>query len=218
MVGLSPRMRGNRRARHDRGEKEGSIPAHAGEPRRGPQQPAPDRVYPRACGGTSIAFAEDTAWLGLSPRMRGNRHHDQEPDLRRGSIPAHAGEPRGSSSPSGRSGVYPRACGGTERRGSSTADRSGLSPRMRGNQSCRSPTGRKPGSIPAHAGEPRHSREALSGSRVYPRACGGTCIGRCDTLATMGLSPRMRGNPARSERDPATDGSIPAHAGEPSSR
>ena len=83
-MGLSPRMRGNR-----------SV--WAGERHY-------TRVYPRACGGTPANRVCRHNGTGLSPRMRGNRRGF----LRRGSIPAHAGEP-----PVLKAGVYPRACGGT---------------------------------------------------------------------------------------------------------
>ena len=64
--------------------------------------------------------------------------------------------------------------------------------------------------IPACAGEPAPNH------RVYPRVCGGT-----PPSATMGLSPRVRGNPLKmllprlSPRVRGNHGSIPACAGEP---
>ena len=72
IVGLSPRVRGNRAQTARIPPPPGSIPACAGEPcceipaRRGPA------VYPRVCGGTkmpSYILLDDT---GLSPRVRGN--------------------------------------------------------------------------------------------------------------------------------------------------
>ena len=50
---------------------------------------------------------------------------------------------------------------------------------------------------------------------VYPRACGGT--GLLDELApgTVGLSPRVRGNPAGTNAFHNYLRSIPARAGEP---
>ena len=171
---------------------------------------------------------------GLSPRMRGNRGH--------GSIPAHAGEPRcdGRGTQRWLDGVYPRACGGTRRRCRRVRPlAAGLSPRMRGNL-ARSAPPRRPGSIPAHAGEPTSMTEHPS--RVYPRACGGTVAVKEDADVTTGLSPRMRGNLPHAVRtgraprrvypracggtnphDPRAGpialerGSIPAHAGEPKS-
>ena len=50
-----------------------------------------------------------------------------------GSIPACAGEPRASSSPSSVSPVYPRVCGGTPMYASTRSASETLSPRVRGN-------------------------------------------------------------------------------------
>ena len=53
--GLSPRVRGNRLARHAINPPARSIPACAGEPRQRRHQYKPYRVYPRVCGGTDAA-------------------------------------------------------------------------------------------------------------------------------------------------------------------
>ena len=91
----------------------------------------------------------------------------------------------------------------------------GLSPRMRGNHPTLRPTTRYHGSIPAHAGEPRAGAETPVWGGVYPRACGGTST--CDRLnvPSTGLSPRMRGNHYHEMLRYYAQGSIPAHAGEP---
>ena len=92
-TGLSPRVRGN----HGLSGlvEDMSIPACAGEPRIGRGHGG---VYPRVCGGTSVAAASTPSSSGLSPRVRGNR-----------------GILRPSATP--RVGldlwVYPRVCGGT---------------------------------------------------------------------------------------------------------
>ena len=55
------------------------------------------------------------------------------------------------------------------------------------------------GSIPARAGEPFRCDLVLDECppRVYPRACGGTGhYGAVGPFWTLGLSPRVRGNPA----------------------
>ena len=70
-------------------------------------------------------------------------------------------------------------------------------------------------SIPACAGEPRISGPALVGSRVYPRVCGGTETDPSLLELGLGLSPRVRGNPAHLLNTPAGVRSIPACAGEP---
>ena len=90
------------------------------------------------------------------------------------SIPACAGEPRlppqGVDSPE----VYPRVCGGTYRSNPNVIKFHGLSPRVRGNRDDRILMENVVGSIPACAGEPSAYNTFDSGSRVYPRVCGGT--------------------------------------------
>ena len=49
-----------------------SIPALAGEPGAGVAETTLYRVYPRACGGTSVFSDETLNAGGLSPRLRGN--------------------------------------------------------------------------------------------------------------------------------------------------
>ena len=71
--GLSPRVRGNPGLWGRRGKASGSIPACAGEPRRLVCQPRFAEVYPRVCGGTSVAPIGARTIRGLSPRVRGNR-------------------------------------------------------------------------------------------------------------------------------------------------
>ena len=134
-----------------------------------------------------------------------------------GSIPAPAGEPFAAE--------YPDLVEG------------GLSPRLRGNRGypcC--PAGRC-GSIPAPAGEPLPSKTLALPCTVYPRACGGTERRRYLRRYSLGLSPRLRGNPGmwildieaeqglsprlRGNRGPVPGDrgrcrSIPAPAGEPS--
>ena len=100
----------------------------------------------------------------------------------------------------------------------------GLSPRLRGNHSTLGsvPYRDHGRSIPAPAGEPSQSESGTNGSRsrvypracggtapvssgiienltVYPRACGGTFVptNRILSCASVGLSPRLRGNPLR---------------------
>ena len=109
-------MRGNRASVVVAEGREGSIPAHAGEPF-SPVNVTVDSstVYPRACGGTDViarcfllmykvypracggtaAFLAPRPWpTGLSPRMRGNPVVRGGGRKGGGSIPAHAGEPR----------------------------------------------------------------------------------------------------------------------------
>ena len=95
-VGLSPRVRGNRRRPLPIAGTLWSIPACAGEPHLLNQFYRVPEVYPRVCGGTSGPPASGRGVLGLSPRVRGNQWST---GVRSGcvrSIPACAGEPRPS--------------------------------------------------------------------------------------------------------------------------
>ena len=147
--------------------------------------------------------------------MRGNRAHIPLPPTSIRSIPAHAGQPETRTSARRMIWVYPRACGATAIRLGIAGRMRGLSPRMRGNHQGVYALASRPGSIPAHAGQPRVRGGWRDGGRVYPRACGATQDDVARTMGLHGLSPRMRGNldilsPAFPHRR-----SIPAHAGQP---
>ena len=214
-AGLSPRVRGNLLDPLLHPGPMRSIPARAGEPRRGCVRPRRGGVYPRACGGTMYQGDWEHLMRGLSPRVRGNRAPAALAWPRRGSIPARAGEPLLSRRAHHRPQVYPRACGGTRPALDNPYHVSGLSPRVRGNPVVDASGAQGAGSIPARAGEPHSSRQVTGLRRVYPRACGGT---RCRLLAPQsfrGLSPRVRGNLLRIRHRGGGARSIPARAGEP---
>ena len=213
--GLSPRVRGSRKKISPPPLDRRSIPARAGEPSRACDCRAPDRVYPRACGGAPGLKPTPRAIRGLSPRVRGSRLFLRRAVGRCGSIPARAGEPGRSGACPSPSGVYPRACGGARWSGWRRGALAGLSPRVRGSprrgdEGC--PTA---GSIPARAGEPRSRPGCRRGRRVYPRACGGASFIDRVVHRHQGLSPRVRGSPARRPHRSTPSRSIPARAGEP---
>ena len=172
-------------------------------------------VYPRACGGTPVNLANGTSYVGLSPRLRGNRGHVALLPLSGRSIPAPAGEPKCSSSCWSTSWVYPRACGGTTWLVAGPPPAEGLSPRLRGNLRAGQHRRARHRSIPAPAGEPRWRVLPISNEQVYPRACGGTMSTSSASVVAKGLSPRLRGNPCTIVRYPLYPRSIPAPAGEP---
>ena len=126
-------MRGNLIDVVKRTDKQGSIPACAGEPCSGLSWTTPDSVYPRVCGGTADAVKDDHGWHGLSPRVRGNHRLDHHQHQLHGSIPACAGEPSRLSGAAISTSVYPRVCGGTPDVGDTLSYTLGLSPRVRGN-------------------------------------------------------------------------------------
>ena len=172
--GLSPRVRGNRRFHFRRSWYPGSIPACAGEPTARPPAPLPPWVYPRVCGGTTMACWRIVCSRGLSPRVRGNRRAGGRLAVGPGSIPACAGEPSFTAGRASPPRVYPRVCGGTTASSDMLRARPGLSPRVRGNLRSELRMRHLEGSIPACAGEPFATDHAYSGVRVYPRVCGGT--------------------------------------------
>ena len=91
----------------------------------------------------------------------------------------------------------------------------GLSPRVRGNQCHAQRDGVRVWSIPACAGEPLTPGPVLVPGPVYPRVCGGTITISTKNQSVPGLSPRVRGNPRRPEKQQVRERSIPACAGEP---
>ena len=74
------------------------------------------------------------------------------------------------------------------------------------------------GSIPASAGEPPALVRRRMLSKVYPRECGGTPAWLWVEKVVPGLSPRVRGNPLGKTGFKYPQRSIPASAGEPSSK
>ena len=134
VVGLSPRVRGNQRRCDGEGDKVGSIPACAGEPRVTSGAVIAWRVYPRVCGGTWPRVVDDRSSEGLSPRVRGNPTLRMWINRGKRSIPACAGEPPPFHAAGILPQVYPRVCGGTPYFGGVHAAARGLSPRVRGNR------------------------------------------------------------------------------------
>ena len=214
-LGLSPHLRGNPGESRFAGPCGGSIPALAGEPLRPIRGTRQARVYPRTCGGTYDRDAPRQLLEGLSPHLRGNHgdHHAQVAPG--GSIPALAGEPLRSPRIGSYPWVYPRTCGGTRPKSWSTVGARGLSPHLRGNLFAGKEGGHGRGSIPALAGEPFWVGFTPRSRRVYPRTCGGTLERIFQNTSNTGLSPHLRGNHERVDRQALKAGSIPALAGEP---
>ena len=94
----------------------------------------------------------------------------------------------------------------------------GLSPRVRGNHGSGRDCHLSARSIPACAGEPRRPAPPGPTASVYPRVCGGTHRHVILSQRIPGLSPRVRGNQTGDPEIDAFIRSIPACAGEPSSR
>ena len=172
-------------------------------------------VYPRPRGGTRRALPYAVNQRGLSPPTRGNPPAIIWERTVKGSIPAHAGEPRVAPLPLARTTVYPRPRGGTRRVWAWGWACRGLSPPTRGNPGEAASRAVRRRSIPAHAGEPVQRGRNRRRIQVYPRPRGGTRLRGWDGRAARGLSPPTRGNQRQGDKGCGGRGSIPAHAGEP---
>ena len=213
--GLSPPTRGNHSMKTWIRLVLGSIPAHAGEPKAWTLTTRGRLVYPRPRGGTRVSSDIRFPFHGLSPPTRGNLRCGGGRDERVGSIPAHAGEPRGGVNKNALDMVYPRPRGGTAARRLAVRQLNGLSPPTRGNRRDSPSSPLTPGSIPAHAGEPCRAQGVNGRRAVYPRPRGGTTQASLACCGFHGLSPPTRGNHPCERAQGVSGRSIPAHAGEP---
>ena len=194
-----------------------SIPAHAGDPYAGERQRVRLRVYPRTRGGSIVGALAIFQAKGLSPHTRGIRLHSRCLGGARGSIPAHAGDPCAAHARRGLNRVYPRTRGGSADAFVSAFRANGLSPHTRGILRRARRVSGYIGSIPAHAGDPRAARLCDSARGVYPRTRGGSGLCAFPKMWKCGLSPHTRGILSDSLISASSAGSIPAHAGDPSS-
>ena len=237
--GLSPRGRGKRRPEPACHRAFRSIPAWAGETMYYKGISQSSRVYPRVGGGNGFPGPAAGSPPGLSPRGRGKQRPLRPGRLRRGSIPAWAGETPNGRPPHdaafpvyprvgggnlsvqrpvlpGRSlaRVYPRVGGGNRLDYRSRHLSGGLSPRGRGKRFTATNDCIPGGSIPAWAGETEPYPQLAGHKRVYPRVGGGNAVGLFVLPTIAGLSPRGRGKPGRLKPPCPPRRSIPAWAGE----
>ena len=96
----------------------------------------------------------------------------------------------------------------------STERRPGPSPRVRGKRGRHFEILDRIGSIPASAGETRSAPASGSFRGVHPRECGGNIWIFLSVSRTCGPSPRVRGKHSHAIAAAASQGSIPASAGE----
>ncbi len=217
--GPSPRARGSPIHIIQLHARVGSIPASAGEPRATRRAlVGRQTVHPRERGGAWTAPESRSHRDGPSPRARGShvRAHRGVPHV--GSIPASAGGPPIPACRRLLSEVHPRERGGAQLRETRAFVEWGPSPRARGSRANAGTLFVSCGSIPASAGEPCWSTRRRAGRRVHPRERGGASRRRRRGILSAGPSPRARGSlPLRTGTRSAT-GSIPASAGEPTTR
>ena len=193
----------------------GTIPACTGEPPGRDVGPWLPTDYPRVYGGTSAGVAWGSTFIGLSPRVRGNRigRRTDQPTVR--TIPACTGEP-GPRSCRPRTGPdYPRVYGGTIDHDGEYNEGQGLSPRVRGNLFVQGLHPPPVGTIPACTGEPAAVGSALEDFGDYPRVYGGTGQAFQKSTQQGQLSPRVRGNRPTHHGITNHRRTIPACTGEP---
>ena len=214
-TGLSPRVRGNRADVRVRVGAGGPIPACAGQPEQACGGSYLFRAYPRVCGATVVRSDKVQPATGLSPRVRGNLRAGPSSCFDSGPIPACAGQPMRWQTCCTPAGAYPRVCGATYCAMTTICRAWGLSPRVRGNLLLLVATKLSFGPIPACAGQPVTETAVAFPYWAYPRVCGATGRRCLATQRFLGLSPRVRGNPARPIQSAGVSGPIPACAGQP---
>ena len=213
--GPSPRVRGILARRAEAERPAGSIPARAGNPPRSSAASSRHGVHPRACGESVDSPLIEIIETGPSPRVRGIPRPGRRSPSSPRSIPARAGNPWSPTSRSTRTTVHPRACGESYLAAMAQQCMAGPSPRVRGIRQPGDAPPRRPGSIPARAGNPAAVRAPARASGVHPRACGESLLASPFDAPLTGPSPRVRGIPP-ADRDHAREaGSIPARAGNP---
>ena len=194
----------------------GPIPAGAGETRSDHPQAPVSGAYPRWRGGNRRQRNAPHVREGLSPLARGKPEVVSFAPVRRGPIPAGAGETHGFLTAITMPGAYPRWRGGNQLGFLIKRGGGGLSPLARGKQPTSTWGAAGPGPIPAGAGETRISNLPRSQPRAYPRWRGGNRRQRNAAHVREGLSPLARGKPNSIIYTAAEQGPIPAGAGETS--
>ena len=215
--GLSPLARGNLQLKRPGHEPVGPIPARAGQPLERMFDRLARPAYPRSRGATNTCRRRRHSQSGLSPLARGNRRISYHHVLRKGPIPARAGQPGGEDGEHGAFRAYPRSRGATVQGLPSVFSSRGLSPLARGNllQAVLERAGAGP--IPARAGQPVDTLACGHTPWAYPRSRGATTTLTPAPSMAWGLSPLARGNRIARPDGCLRGGPIPARAGQPMS-
>ena len=173
-LGLSPLARGNLDSRGISNAHCGPIPARAGQPLERMFDRLARPAYPRSRGATNTCRRRRHSQSGLSPLARGNRRISYHHVLRKGPIPARAGQPGGEDGEHGAFRAYPRSRGATQAKRLLGDSAPGLSPLARGNPGRHRAACAVPGPIPARAGQPHARIQGRAPAGAYPRSRGAT--------------------------------------------
>ena len=211
--GSSPRVRGTRRSRGNRGASRRFIPACAGNSTSDHRRAGATTVHPRVCGELQDGADEGLNEGGSSPRVRGTlatrdhyRRHDRF-------IPACAGNSQLSAGGRRSDSVHPRVCGELPPRFHRVLHFAGSSPRVRGTPTPEALTHINHRFIPACAGNSDTGSIYLHCDPVHPRVCGELDGWLDPSLAQPGSSPRVRGTRADAVGSGRLARFIPACAG-----
>ena len=211
--GSSPRMRGTLNKTLDDLEKQGIIPAYAGNTTARAISAQEGRDHPRVCGEHIPALRRLASKAGSSPRMRGTLRCCRRRCRGRGIIPAYAGNTRMPLLGPLRCRDHPRVCGEHCCGMAWFIATTGSSPRMRGTRVLEHAAEHVAGIIPAYAGNTRADSPRPTVRRDHPRVCGEHMGRKPQAVSRMGSSPRMRGTPDSRFSDSIPHGIIPAYAG-----
>ena len=130
-----------------------------------------------------------------------------------GIIPAYAGNTRLPGSCSRGVRDHPRVCGEHGEIDVCMAGNMGSSPRMRGTRRLHRLLCRRPGIIPAYAGNTPIASSPVPPTWDHPRVCGEHISSSTFASSTLGSSPHMRGTHFSGSLLIAWLGIIPAYAG-----
>ena len=132
MAGSSPRVRGTREDQWWEDGPNGIIPACAGNTMKSIFSDDNTRDHPRVCGEHRVGVQLPVQVPGSSPRVRGTRTMTPTRFVKRGIIPACAGNTQTVSGQESSAGDHPRVCGEHRRNGTDRNAPRGSSPRVRG--------------------------------------------------------------------------------------
>ena len=211
--GSSPLARGTLLTIFDGLKAVGLIPARAGNTRSFTDSLSLRRAHPRSRGEHRRKSPIPPHKLGSSPLARGTRTQELPVVTVAGLIPARAGNTRSSHGHHRVDGAHPRSRG--EHRCASRCRLVwlGSSPLARGTPPRPFFRARRPGLIPARAGNTRLDKWQKCSSRAHPRSRGEHPSPGALEAAARGSSPLARGTRPNSRLRKGRLGLIPARAG-----
>ena len=211
--GSSPLARGTLFLRRGRPETSGLIPARAGNTAQGIQRRPHRRAHPRSRGEHPALSTRVAGVAGSSPLARGTRLVGEPLPGGHGLIPARAGNTRAALMFECGSRAHPRSRGEHARSTVRVAGVAGSSPLARGTQVVGRRSTRRPGLIPARAGNTETRRPLMLGAGAHPRSRGEHELLDEHDNPVVGSSPLARGTQNVARQLEALEGLIPARAG-----